>query len=200
MSRPLEFCFDFISPYSYIALHALPRFVEGKDIDVVYKPVFLGAIMRGTDNRPPGFVPAKNAYMQTDIQRSCRRYGIGFRMHPSFPMMNTRPALRIACALAGSPSDQSDFIRAVFHGVWTAPEPLETDDLEQIGAACRAAGLDAERLVSLADGAEAKALLVQNTDQAIARGAFGAPSMFVGDELFFGHDRLDYAVEAAVSA
>lgn len=200
MPETLEFCFDFISPYSYIAFHALPHFASGKDIDVVYKPVFLGAIMRGTDNRPPGFVPAKNAYMQKDIQRSCRRYGIEFRMHPGFPMMNTRPALRIACALADLPSQQSDFIKAVFHGVWSAPDPLQTDDLEQIGAACRAAGLDSERLVSLADGADAKAALVRNTDDAIARGAFGAPSMFVGDELFFGHDRLDYAVEAAVSS
>jgi len=197
--RPLEFCFDFISPYSYIAFHALPRFVEGQDVEVILKPVFLGAIMRGTDNRPPGFVPAKNAYMQIDIQRSCRRYGIGFRMHPGFPMMNTRPALRIACALAGAPMQQSEFIRTVFHRVWAAPNPLQTDDLEQLQDICRTCGLDASSVVSLADTDDAKAALVRNTDDAIARGAFGAPSVFVGDELFFGHDRLDYAVEAALS-
>ena len=96
MTNRIEFCFDFISPYSYVALHALPHYLDGVDAALVYRPVFLGAIMQTTGNRPPGLVPAKGAYMQQDLARSCARYGIGFRMNPHFPMMNTRPVLRAA--------------------------------------------------------------------------------------------------------
>lgn len=196
MARSLEFCFDFISPYSYIAVHALPKYLEGTDFTVDYRPIFLGAVMKGSDNRPPGLVPAKGAYMQKDILRSCARYGIGFRMHPGFPMMNTRPCLRIACALEGEPDTQSAFIRTVFHHVWAAETPLQTDDMAAVKAVCDAAGLDGERLAGLAEDEDAKAALTKNTDSALARGAFGAPSFFVDDELYFGHDRLDYVIEA----
>lgn len=196
MPRQIEFCFDFISPYSYIALHALPHILGDIDAELVYKPMFLGAVMQQTGNRPPGMVPAKAAYMQQDIQRSCAHYGIDFRMHPLFPMMNTRPVLRAACALADSRDEQASFIRTIFHHVWAAPEPLKTDDLAQVEAVCNAAGLDGGRIVALSEEASAKNAMIANTDSAIARGAFGAPSFFVGDALFFGHDRLDYAAKA----
>lgn len=200
MARKLEFCFDFISPYSYVAFHVLPGHLAEAAQPPVYRPVFLGAIMQQSGNRPPGLVPAKGVYMQKDLERSCRRYGIGFRMNPHFPMMNTRPVLRAACALEDTPNEQEAFIRTIFHHVWAAPEPLKTDDLDQVRAVCNAEGLDGDRIVELAGSKEAKATLVANTDRALERGAFGAPSFFVGDEMFFGHDRLDYAIEALQTA
>ena len=200
LTRKLEFCFDFISPYSYVAFHALPGYLAATPQRPVYRPVFLGAIMQTSGNRPPGLVPAKGAYMQKDLERSCRRYGIGFRMNPHFPMMNTRPLLRVACALGDAPDEQEAFIRTIFHHVWAAPEPLKTDELDQVRAACNAEGLDGDRMVELAGSDEAKAVLIANTEKALERGAFGVPSFFVGDEMFFGHDRLDHAVDALRAA
>ena len=154
------------------------------------------AIMQQTGNRPPGMVPAKAAYMGRDLERCCGRYGISFRMNPHFPMMNTRPVLRAACGLADAPVEQKRFIETIFHHVWAAPEPLKTDDGAQVRSVCEAAGLDGEKIMAMSGDESTKARMKANTDEAIERGAFGTPSFFVGDELFFGHDRLDYAVEA----
>lgn len=198
MTKQLEFCFDFISPYSFVAFHALPKALGEAGISadqVVYKPVFLGAIMQSTGNRPPGMVPAKGAYMMKDLSRSCARLGISLKMNPHFPMMNTRPVLRIACALASEAAEQETFIRTIFHHVWSAPEPLKTDDMDQVKSVCDAEGLDGAKLAELGNDPKTKEILVSNTDSAIERGAFGAPSFFVGDELYFGHDRLGYALE-----
>lgn len=196
MARTLEFFFDFISPFSYVAYHALPEYLKGVDAVVDYRPMFLGAVMQNTGNRPPGLVPAKGAYMSADLQRCCKRYGITFRMNPHFPMMNTRPLLRAAIGLSDTPADQSRFIETVFHHVWAAPEPLKTDDVGQVQAMCLASGFDADRISALGEDENTKEKLLANTNAAIERGAFGAPTFFVGSQMFFGHDRLDYAVEA----
>lgn len=196
MTRTLEFFFDFISPFSYVAYHALPHALEGLDVEVQYRPVFLGAIMHTTGNRPPGLVPAKGTYMVKDLARCCGRYGIDYRMNPHFPLMSTRPLLRAACGLADQPEEQKRFIETVFRGVWAASEPLKTDDEEQVRAMCEQAGFDGKHIRSLSEDETAKAAMLTNTNEAIERGAFGAPSFFVGNELFFGHDRLDYAAEA----
>lgn len=196
MARTLEFFFDFISPFSYVAFHALPSHVDMNRTNVVFRPLFLGAVMKATGNRPPGMVPAKASYMAQDLARACRRYGLDFRMHPAFPMMNTRPVLRAACGLMDNPETQARFIELIFHHVWAAPDPLMTDDAEQVSALCRAGGLEAAAISRLTGAETSRAMLTTNTDEAIARGAFGAPSVFVGEELFFGHDRLDYAAEA----
>ena len=192
----LEFFFDFISPYSYIAFHALPEEMADHVDRIDYKPIFLGAVMKATGNRPPGLVPAKGTYLGHDLARCSKRYGIDFRLHPEFPMMNTRPALRAACGLSEERDLQKQFIAAIFHHVWAAPDPLMTADPDQLGAVCEAEGLPADRILELAWDDATTAVLKDNTDEAISRGAFGAPSFFVGDELFFGHDRLEYAAEA----
>ena len=108
--------------------------------------------------------------------------------------------LRAAIGLADDADTQKRFIETIFHHVWRAEEPLKTDDLEQVRAICASAGFDADRILGLAESEETKARLNANTDSAIERGAFGAPSFFVEDELFFGHDRLDYAREALIAA
>ena len=198
--QKLEFCFDFISPFSYVAFHALPHYLGDGLEAVEYRPIFLGAVMKESGNRPPGLVPAKGAYMAKDLERCCRRYGIPFRMHPDFPMMNTRPMMRVACGLAEDRETQRRFIETVFHHVWAAPEPLKTDDPGQVWQMCEAAGFSPDEIERLADDDGTKRALRANTEAAISRGAFGAPSIFVGDELFFGHDRLHYAAEAQRAA
>ena len=196
MAKALEFYFDYISPYSHIANAALKQLKKHNDTPVEIKPMFLGAIMQGTGNRPPGMVPAKNTYMLADLQRCATRYGITIRMNPYFPLVSTRDLLRATIGLADDPQEQQRFIDACFSHMWETPEALKPDDDASVKAMCDAEGFDFEEIKALAADETNKAAMKDNTDTAIARGAFGSPTFFVGEDMFFGHDRLDYAAEA----
>lgn len=199
MRRTLEFFFDYVSPTSWLAYDLARRTAGAAGAQLVYRPVFLGAIMQATGNRPPGMVAAKDAYMTRDLQRCAAHLGIDIHMNPAFPF-NTRPALRATIGLGEGTQEQAAFRTACFEAAWGQPDPLDLGQsgvLAEIAARCQ---LDPSRIEALATDAENKQQLRANTDEAIARGAFGAPSFFVGDELFFGHDRLDYAGRALAMA
>jgi len=196
MTKALEFYFDYISPYSHIANAAVKQLKERTGAAVEIKPMFLGAVMQGSGNRPPGMVPAKNTYMLADLQRCASRYGLGVRMNPYFPMVSTRDLLRATIGLAGDPDKQQRFIDACFLYMWETPEALKPDDDASVKAMCDAEGFDFNEIKALAADETNKAAMKENTDTAIARGAFGSPTFFVGEDMFFGHDRLDYAAEA----
>lgn len=196
MADSLEFYFDYISPFSYVANAAVAQLAERIDVDVEFKPMFLGAVMQSTGNRPPGMVPAKGAYMMTDLLRCTSRYGLDFRMNPYFPMVNTRVLLRATCGLANNPAEQKRFMDSVFRHMWATETALKPDDKSSVKAMCEAEGFEYSQVMALAEDPANREAMQSNTDSAIARGAFGAPTFFVGDEMFFGHDRLDYAVEA----
>ena len=175
MTKALEFYFDYISPYSHIANAAMKKLKARTGAVVEIKPMFLGAVMQGTGNRPPGMVPAMNPY---------------------FPLVSTRDLLRATIGLAGDPAEQQRFIDACFRYMWETPEALKPDDDASVKAMCDAEGFDFAEIKRLANDDACKAAMKENTDTAIARGAFGSPTFFVGEEMFFGHDRLDYAAEA----
>jgi 2-hydroxychromene-2-carboxylate isomerase len=196
MTKALEFYFDYISPYSHIANAAVKQLKERTSAPIEIKPMFLGAVMQGTGNRPPGMVPAKNTYMLADLQRCAKRYGLKVRMNPYFPLVSTRDLLRATIGLANDPEKQQRFVDACFSHMWETPEALKPDDDTSLKAMCDAEGFDFEEIKALAADETNKATMKENTDTALARGAFGSPTFFVGDEMFFGHDRLDYAVEA----
>jgi 2-hydroxychromene-2-carboxylate isomerase len=196
MAGKLEFCFDFISPFSYVANAAVQEISERTGAEIDYRPIFLGAVMQATGNRPPGMVAAKGAYMMKDLQRCTSRYSLPFRMNPHFPMVSTRLLLRAACGLQDTPSEQKRFIDACFRHMWAAPTPLKPDDDASVAAMCDAEGFDFDQIKALAEAPANQDAMKANTESAIARGAFGAPTFFVGDEMFFGHDRLDYVEEA----
>ncbi|HPE47266.1 MAG TPA: 2-hydroxychromene-2-carboxylate isomerase [Hyphomonas sp.] len=199
MAKALEFYFDYISPYSHIANAAVKQMKERTGANVEIHPMFLGAIMQGTGNRPPGTVPAKGAYMMKDLNRCAARYGLSVRMNPHFPMVNTRGLLRATIGLASDPAEQQRFIDACFRHMWETPEPLNPGEDASVGAMCEVEGFDFAEIQRLADDEANKAAMKANTDTAISRGAFGSPTFFVGDEMFFGHDRLDYAEEALMA-
>ncbi len=196
MTKALEFYFDYISPYSYIANAAVKQLKARTGAVVEIKPMFLGAVMQTTGNRSPGVVPAKNTYMLTDMARCAARYGLTIRMNPYFPMVSTRDLLRATIGLAGDPDKQQRFVDTCFRYMWETPEPLKPDDDASVKAMCDAEGFDVAEIKALAADETNKAAMKENTDTAIARGAFGSPTFFVGDDMFFGHDRLDYAAEA----
>ena len=198
MTKALEFYFDYISPYSHIANAAVKQLAARTGASVEIKPMFLGAVMQGTGNRPPGMVPAKGVYMMTDLNRCAARYGLSVRMNPHFPMVNTRGLLRATIGMASDPEKQQAFIDACFRHMWQTPEPLNPGEDASVEAMCAAEGFDHADIKALAEDPANKDILKANTDTAIARGAFGSPTFFVGDEMFFGHDRLDYAEEALV--
>ena len=200
MGKTLEFFFDFISPTAYVAQAVVPGVIERTGADLKLRPMFLGGVMQATGNKPPGTVPAKGKYMGQDLARNCKRYGLTMHFNPHFPMMNTRPLTCATIRLADDPDQQMKLFEAAWKHVWGNPDGgIDTGDEAQFKTAFASEGFDADALWALGNDPQSKAMLRANTDEAVERGAFGSPTFFVGDEMFFGHDRLDYAEEALMA-
>ena len=192
MTRSFEFFFDYTSPTAYIGDYAARAVVERTGAEMIYRPVFLGGIMHATGNSPPGMVAAKGKYMSVDVPRCAARYGLPFGFNPAFPM-KTLPILRASLGL--EPDEFATFRDACWERIWGAKGPKNLGDPDEIKAMCEEIGFDAERILAMGKDDALKAKLLANTDEAVTRGTFGAPTYFVGEHMFFGHDRLDYLEE-----
>lgn len=200
MAKTLEFFFDYMSPTSFLGWAVVPGVIERTGANLKIKPMFLGGVMKATGNQPPGMVAAKGKYMSQDMARCCKRHGIQIFSNPHFPLMNTRPLTGATIRLEDDPEQQHKLLDAGFKYVWGQPKGgINTGDEAEFKKAFGAEGFDADELWALGTAPETKAMLRANTEEAVARGAFGAPTFFVGDEMFFGHDRLDYAEEALLA-
>ena len=197
MSRRLEFFFDYGSPYSYLADTQLPRLRNRTGADVVFRPMLLGGVFKATGNRSPAFEPveAKRAYGGVDMRRWIAHYGAPFTFNPHFPI-DTLPIMR-ACVAAQRGGAFDAFHRAVYPAFWV--EGLDLGDEAVFAGVLERSGLDGAGILERSRDAEVKQELRSTTDEAVARGAFGAPTFFVGDEMFFGADRLPF-VERALEA
>jgi 2-hydroxychromene-2-carboxylate isomerase len=196
MPRRLEFFFDYVSPFSYLANSQLPGIVRRTGAELVYRPMFLGGVMQATGNQPPATLPARGKSMQHDIRRWVRRYGIEFAFNPNFPIQ-TLPALRAALA-AQDAGVFPAYHEALFRAAWGQPKNL--GDVAVLRDVIAKAGIDPEPLLAAAATEPLKERLKADTAEAVARGAFGAPTFFVGEEMFFGNDRLDFVEEALGTA
>ena len=197
MSRTIEFFFDFGSPTTYLAHTQLPRIARETGAQLVYRPMLLGGVFKATGNTSPVLVPAKGRWMGQDIARWAQRWGVPFIFNPHFPI-NTLTLMRGAAGLQmREPQRFARYVDAVFQAMWVQPRNL--GDAAVLAATLGEAGFDAEAFMALVGDAEVKAKLVTTTEEAVARGVFGAPSCFVGDTLFFGQDRLDFVREAAAA-
>ncbi|MEX1252074.1 MAG: 2-hydroxychromene-2-carboxylate isomerase [Hyphomonas sp.] len=194
MSKSFEFYFDFTSPTAYLALPVVLSVEERTGAEAIFVPMFLGGVMQGSGNKPPGTVPAKAKYMNRDLQRCAAHIGVKVYMNPAFPI-NTLAILRGLTGMTDK-AEQRRFIKAAFHAAWGQPDPVDLGDPAKLAALCTANGFDADAFLAAAQDPANKQKLKEVTDGAIARGVFGAPSFFVGDELYFGHDRLDYVERA----
>jgi 2-hydroxychromene-2-carboxylate isomerase len=195
--KTIEFCFDFGSPTTYLAHTQLPRLAAETGARVSYVPMLLGGVFKATGNQSPVMVPAKGRWMGGDLARFARRYKVPFTFNPHFPI-NTLTLMRGAVGLQmRQPERFMAYVDAVFRAMWV--EPVNLGDATVLASTLSAAGFDAAQFQALASDAEVKAKLIANTETAVARGVFGAPTCFVGDEMFFGQDRLDF-VREAVSA
>ena len=171
--------------------------VERTGCRIAYRPMLLGGVFKATGNRSPMLEPveAKRRYGALELRRFVAHYGCRFRPNPHFPIDTLR--LMRACHAAIAQGVFEAFHAAVYPAFWAEEE--NCGDEEVLVRVLEAAGLDAARIVRAAAEPEAKAALRATTEEAVARGAFGAPTFYVGDEMFFGADRLPF-VEAALRA
>jgi 2-hydroxychromene-2-carboxylate isomerase len=196
MTKTVEFLFDVGSPYSYLAYHQLPKIAEAHGAAIVWTPVLLGGIFQATGNRSPIEVPAKGSYSSVDLHRWAKAYGVTIEMNPHFPI-NTLALMRGAVAMQMRGDEEFQrYLRAVFDAMFGKPRNLNKP--EEIGALLTSAAFDAAEFMQLIGDQAVKDRLKENTASAVARGAFGAPTFFVGSEMFWGQDRLDF-VEQALS-
>ncbi|AMO79356.1 2-hydroxychromene-2-carboxylate isomerase [Pseudomonas citronellolis] len=194
MSKSVEFYFDFGSPTSYLAYTQLPGICAAAGAELVYRPVLLGGVFQATGNVSPIAVPAKGRYTLIDMQRFARRYGVPLKMNPHFPI-NTLLLMRAATGVQlRQPERFEALLACVFKGMWV--DALNLGDAAVLGPLLAEAGFDPQALLALAAEQEVKDALKANTEAAIKRGMFGAPTLFVGEEMFFGQDRLDFVREA----
>ncbi|WP_437945475.1 2-hydroxychromene-2-carboxylate isomerase [Sorangium sp. So ce296] len=198
MAKAVTFYFDFGSPTSYLAWTQLPRIAEETGATIDWRPVLLGGIFKATGNRSPVEIPAKGAYMLRDMQRFAARYGVPFTMNPHFPV-NTLTLMRAAVGVQlRHPERFLRFIEAVYKALWV--EAKDIGDPAVAAGVIRSAGLDPGEVMALTNHPEIKEKLRAETDAAVGRGLFGAPTMFVGDEMFWGQDRLDFVRDALKDA
>lgn len=194
MTKTVEHFFDVGSPTSYLAWTQLPKIAAQAGATIVWRPMLLGGVFKATGNASPVSVPAKGRWMNDDIRLWADRYGVPFRLNPYFPI-NTLTLMRGATAMQlRRPQDFDRYVAAVQHAMWTEPKNL--GDPAMLAATLTAAGFDGDEFVAMVADPEVKARLIATTDEAVARGVFGAPTFFVGERMFFGQDRLDFVREA----
>ncbi|WP_316173095.1 2-hydroxychromene-2-carboxylate isomerase [Bradyrhizobium sp. SZCCHNRI2049] len=192
MSRPApEFMFDFGSPNAYLSHEAIPAIVKRIGVQFYYVPVLLGGIFKATNNKSPAEslagIKNKREFHEVETQRFLKRYHVKpWVWNPYFPV-NTLNLMRAAIA-AQLEGVFEAYVDAAFHHMWR--EPKKMDDPEIAIAAITSSGLDGSKLFARAQEPEVKAKLVENTQRAVERGAFGSPTFFVGNEMFFGKEQL----------
>ena len=192
--KAVEFFFDVGSPTAYLAWTQLPSLAKSAGASIVWRPMLLGGVFKATGNQSPVTVPAKGQWMGADIQRWAQRYLVPFQFNPFFPL-NTLTLMRGATGLQMRQPDRlEDYLRAVFKAMWA--QPVNLGDPEVLASTLVAAGFDPAAFLALVNDPEVKATLVATTEEAVARGVFGAPSFFVGPDLYFGQDRLEFVREA----
>jgi 2-hydroxychromene-2-carboxylate isomerase len=187
----VEFQFDFGSPNAYLAELALPAIERRTGVKFEYVPVLLGGIYKATKNMSPAEslrgIMNKPEYQALETQRFIRRHNITkYRTNPFFPV-NTLMLMRGAVA-AQFEGMFEPYFRAAYHHMWE--EPKKMDDLEVYRSAFISSGVDIDRLIARAGQDDVKKQLIDLTTDAVSRGAFGSPTFFVGEEMFFGKDQL----------
>ncbi len=195
MTKTIELIFDFVSPNAYLIWQPLKTLAEkhGATIDVT--PAFLGGMHKLTGNAPPfvrdAEVKGKNEYAMLEMNRFIKKHGLTkFKMNPHFPF-NTITLLRMLMAL--EPKKRAGFIEALLPAIWE--QGLDVADSEALGKILADSGFDAQELFAKTQDPAIKQALIDNTEKAVARGAFGIPTMFVDGEMYFGKERLEQIEE-----
>ena len=201
MSKTLEFIFDFGSPNAYLAYRALPPILERTGAKLLINPCLLGGIFKATGNQAPSAafanVRGKLAYDHLEIERFVKKHGLTkFRLNPHFPVISlliTRGLVAAETAGVATP-----YIETVLAAMWE--DGLKMDDPAIVVATLNKAGLDGAKLVARTKDDDVKEKLIAHTQAAVERGVFGVPTFFVGNEMFFGKERLGQVEEELAKA
>ncbi len=184
MAGPIRFYFDYISPYAYIAWHEVRRVATRHGRAVVPRPILFAALLNTHGQKGPAEIPAKRVYTFKDAYRKAHRAGLPPLVPPPGHPFNPLLALRVTSLLEGADAERA--IDALFAATWA--EAKGCDTAERVVGALTTAGLDAAALVARAAEDDAKARVRSATDEALAAGAFGVPTMIADGELFWGVD------------
>ncbi len=198
MSTNPQFMFDFGSPNAYLSHEAIPAIEKRANVKFEYVPILLGGIFKSTNNKSPAEALAgvknKREFHQIETERFLKRFNVRpYVWNPFFPV-NTLNLMRAAVA-AQLEGVFEKYVEAAFHHMWR--EPKKMDDPEVAAKALSSSGLDGAKLLARAQEPEVKAKLLENTQSAVERGAFGSPTFFVGKEMFFGKEQLREVEEMA---
>ena len=190
MAKTIELIFDFVSPNAYLVWQPLRELAERQGAEIKITPAFLGGMHKLTGNAPPFIrdaeVKGKNAYASLEMQRFIAKHGLTrFKMNPKFPF-NSVNLLRMLVSLDSN--DQIRFIEAMVPAIWE--QGLDVTDADAVTAVLTAAGFNAQALAAKTQDAAIKQSLIDNTENAVERGAFGIPTFYVCKEMFFGKERL----------
>jgi 2-hydroxychromene-2-carboxylate isomerase len=190
VTKTIELIFDFVSPNAYLVWQPLRALAARQGAQIKITPAFLGGMHKLTGNAPPFIrdadVKGKNAYASLEMQRFIAKHGLHrFKMNPKFPF-NSVNLLRMLVSLEGD--DQIRFIEALTPAIWE--EGLDVSDATALAAVLTQAGFDAQSLAAKTQDAAIKQTLIDNTEKAVERGTFGIPTFFIGEEMFFGKERL----------
>jgi 2-hydroxychromene-2-carboxylate isomerase len=194
MSKTVEFFFDVGSPTAYLASTQVQKLAFDAGATLVYRPMLLGGVFKATGNSSPVTVPAKGKWMFSDMSLWANRYGVTLKMNPFFPI-NTLPLMRGAVAMQMRMPEKFDaYLAAVMNAIWQDKKNMGAPAV--IAEVLTQIGLDPSAFMAMIGDDEIKAALVKNTEEAVSRGVFGAPTFFVGDQMFFGQDRMMFVKEA----
>ncbi len=194
MSKAVEFYFDVGSPYSYLAYHHLPKITAALGASIIWRPILLGGVFQATGNHSPIEIPAKGRYSMIDLQRWAAAYEVDFTMNPHFPI-NTLTLMRGAVGMQmRSDAEFHRYLKAIFASMFETPRNLNL--ATEVGAVLTEAGFESDSFMALVSDPAVKEQLKSNTTNAVERGVFGAPTFFVGDDMFWGQDRLEFVAEA----
>ncbi len=188
MVKNIEFYFDFGSPTAYLAFTQLQLIAERQKANLIYCPILLGGVFKATGNNPPASVPAKGKYMMVDLQRYADKYKVPYKRNPYFPI-NTLSLMRGAVSY----QEEGDFLKyvnVIFQNMWIDPKNL--NDEEVLKKVLIDSNFDINDFMKRISDQNVKNKLISNTENAVKKGAFGAPTIFVGDEMFFGQDRMEF--------
>ncbi|SDT11110.1 2-hydroxychromene-2-carboxylate isomerase [Halopseudomonas litoralis] len=192
MNKKVDFYFDVGSPASYLAWTQIADIAQRHGAKLAYQPMLLGGVFKATGNSSPATVPAKGRYTRQDFQRYARRYGVAFQHNPYFPI-NTMQLMRGAAAYLGT-EQFVPYVDAVFQAMWVDQQDMGNPEV--VGKVLGGHGFDINDVMQKINDPAVKDRLRSITEAAIERGVFGAPTMFVGEEMFFGQDRLEFVEEA----
>ena len=196
----IEFFFDCSSPWTWLAFHNLQPIARELDVEVRWRPVLVGGIFNAVNPSVYEFrergVPAKQAYLRKDLQDWARKAGLTINFPPAVFPVNSVKAMR-GCILLEPEGKLVPFASAVFEAYWSRDLDISQDDV--LARLCEGVGVEPQRFLEGIARPEIKAQLKANTDEAIARGAFGSPTIFVGDDdMYFGNDRLELVRDAVL--